>query len=881
MNIKAGPALAPRRLLCKTLLSALFLAWAPVPEAAAQTAGVTISTTTIGMREGAPISSDFYTVVLDTNPGTTVTITVTSTDANAIKVDAGSGAWKASDILTFGSSDWSTAKTVKVYGEQDSDNQGEEEIEITHAATATDANSPYHQIQIASVQGYVDDDEGDILIRPVSCREGETIVGGGVSGGSISLNENPTGTVTVSLSSSDTNLFTVSPPSLTYMANELGPKPYTVTCGDDNVFTPARSRTGTLTATASGANYNGVSKTSDVQVFDDERIPVNLSIANNGSVSEGTTGNTVTITATAAIPIDPVFGTINIQLDRVEEETTAQRDIDYSLEPYSFIALTPGNAAGSITLRVVSDAADEPDERLRLKIREPLAADHTAGATKHVDIRIADGDPTSVTLSAGASNIDESGNDSMIDVTITLGRELVANESVTVPLNVTGATVATHYTLGLKSGGNLNAGVTISTANPHSAQNPSVTLAGAGARTATLELAAVDNSDATARTVSIAFGAGARAPSETGLNGGITLWGSPATIDIVDDDGTATPVANFASASASAAESAGTQNATINFSPAPSAAITVNYSLSGAATLGADYTISGVTSSNGTVSVNGGDTSVNIPVAITDDSADEPNETLILTLTNGTGYDVGGANAHTLTIADNDDDGGGTGGGGGGGGTGGGDDPSEVTLSVAPNPVVEGEEITVTVSLSRLVASAVTIPLVLTAETAEAEDYGALASIVVEANQPSGTGAITTTKDDDKDDETFTVALGTLPSGLEAGAPASAQVTITNAIVTSIESPADEIPTAFALEQNYPNPFNPTTTIAFALDKTQHVTLSVYDLLGQEVQVLVDGVRPAARYRIPFDATDLASGTYLYVLRTEEQVAVKTMALLK
>ncbi len=375
------------------------------------------------------------------------------------------------------------------------------------------------------------------------------------------------------------------------------------------------------------------------------------------------------------------------------------------------------------------------------------------------------------------------------------------------------------------------------------------------------------------------------------------------TITIADDDETAppppppppaTPVASFASASASAAESAGTQNVTVNLNPAPPANITLNYTLSGTATRDADYSISGVTSNSGTANVSGGDTSVNIPVAIADDSADEPSETVILTLTSGTGYDVGGANVHTLTITDNDDAGGGGGGGGGtgggggdgdgDGGTGGGDDDeaSRVTLSVSPNPVVEGEEITVTVGLSRLVASDIDIPLILTPGDAEAGDYGALASIVIAANDPNGMGVIATMADEDLDDETFTVALGTLPSGLEAGAQASVQVTITDATgVTSIESLGGEIPEAFALEQNYPNPFNPTTTIEFALDKTQRVTLSVYDLLGQEVQVLVNGVRPAARYRVPFDATELASGTYLYVLRTEEQVAVKTMALLK
>ena len=95
------------------------------------------------------------------------------------------------------------------------------------------------------------------------------------------------------------------------------------------------------------------------------------------------------------------------------------------------------------------------------------------------------------------------------------------------------------------------------------------------------------------------------------------------------------------------------------------------------------------------------------------------------------------------------------------------------------------------------------------------------------------------------------------------------------------ESLGDEIPDAFALEQNYPNPFNPLTTIEFALARSQHVRLAVYDLLGQEVRVLLDGVRPAARHRVSFDASDLASGAYLYVLRTEQNTTARTMTLLK
>ena len=98
---------------------------------------------------------------------------------------------------------------------------------------------------------------------------------------------------------------------------------------------------------------------------------------------------------------------------------------------------------------------------------------------------------------------------------------------------------------------------------------------------------------------------------------------------------------------------------------------------------------------------------------------------------------------------------------------------------------------------------------------------------------------------------------------------------------TAIEVGDDEIPDAFVLEQNYPNPFNPSTTIEFSLDKAQRITLAIYDMLGREVSVLMDDVQPAARYSVSFDASDLASGTYLYVLRTEEQVAVKTMFLIR
>ena len=149
--------------------------------------------------------------------------------------------------------------------------------------------------------------------------------------------------------------------------------------------------------------------------------------------------------------------------------------------------------------------------------------------------------------------------------------------------------------------------------------------------------------------------------------------------------------------------------------------------------------------------------------------------------------------------------------------------------------------------------------------------------------QTPQTVTVTPVDDANVEDDMVTIAH-TVAGYPNVAAGPVVHVTVVDATtIVSVEEERkeEEIPTAFALEQNYPNPFNPTTTIAFALDETQRVTLTVYDLLGQKVRTLVDGIRPAARYRVPFDASDLASGTYIYVLRTEAQTAAKTMVLLK
>ena len=101
-----------------------------------------------------------------------------------------------------------------------------------------------------------------------------------------------------------------------------------------------------------------------------------------------------------------------------------------------------------------------------------------------------------------------------------------------------------------------------------------------------------------------------------------------------------------------------------------------------------------------------------------------------------------------------------------------------VSLSASPNPVTEGSSVTVTATLTSTLASNVTIPLTLTSGSAEADDYGSLSGISISAMQTSGTGTISTTDDSDYDNETFTVALGNLPTTVGPGTPSSVLITI-------------------------------------------------------------------------------------------------------
>jgi len=85
----------------------------------------------------------------------------------------------------------------------------------------------------------------------------------------------------------------------------------------------------------------------------------------------------------------------------------------------------------------------------------------------------------------------------------------------------------------------------------------------------------------------------------------------------------------------------------------------------------------------------------------------------------------------------------------------------------------------------------------------------------------------------------------------------------------------------YRLEQNYPNPFNPTTEIMFTIPENGPVNISVYDLVGRKVAILINDNYQIGNYSVNFNASHLSSGQYIYQLISRDIVITKKMMLIK
>jgi hypothetical protein len=100
-------------------------------------------------------------------------------------------------------------------------------------------------------------------------------------------------------------------------------------------------------------------------------------------------------------------------------------------------------------------------------------------------------------------------------------------------------------------------------------------------------------------------------------------------------------------------------------------------------------------------------------------------------------------------------------------------------------------------------------------------------------------------------------------------------------IATSIDYESDANPQKFQLYQNYPNPFNPSTKISFILPESEHVVLTVFDILGKKVRTVLNESLHAGFHEIEFNAGQLPGSVYFYRLQAGESIQTRKFILLK
>ncbi len=99
--------------------------------------------------------------------------------------------------------------------------------------------------------------------------------------------------------------------------------------------------------------------------------------------------------------------------------------------------------------------------------------------------------------------------------------------------------------------------------------------------------------------------------------------------------------------------------------------------------------------------------------------------------------------------------------------------------------------------------------------------------------------------------------------------------------VTDVKTVENNIPSRFALKQNYPNPFNPSTNIEYDLPQKSYVELNVYNILGEKIATLVNGVKEAGSHIVNFNPGNISSGLYIYQLRTNKVTISRKMIFMK
>ena len=589
-----------------------------------------------------------YTVVLESDPGGTVAVTPSSGAPATASV---------SGVLTFTSSNWPTAQTVTVTGGAPGSTN------ISHAVTTSTTDYPT-TTTIPSLSVTVTADT-----RPVvTITGGSAVTEGTAASFTVTVTPAPGADLTVDLDVSESDNFVA--------AADEGTR--SVTVGTSGTATVTVDTTADSTdelngsvkvAVSDGTGYRvGDPGTATVEVIDND--PTAVTLAGGGTVAEDgsdsadvtvTLGRRLVVGESVTVPLS-ITGTGVTASDyaiglksgsSLNSGVTLNASSPHSAAEPAVVFTGHGTNTVSIATLTISAQQDRDDEGASESLTvgfgsggravssnlDRVSGTGTAGTTPTgtAGITITDDDTAGVTVSESARTVAEAGGTATYTVVLDSrpsGSVTITAASGNAAVELEGPDADSTYSA--------SEALVFTTANWRVAQT--VTVRGVDDN--------VVNSPARSATVSHSIQSGHG-------DGGDYTPSAPTipgvTVTLTDDDTVATPVASFASGTASAGEGAGTHNVTVNLtSAAPSGGLTLAYTLSGTATRGTDYAISGVSSNSATVAVAAGATSATVAVAITDDADDESNETVILTLGSGSGYTVGSTSAHTLTITDDD-----------------------------------------------------------------------------------------------------------------------------------------------------------------------------------------------------------------------------------
>ena len=545
-----------------------------------------------------------------------------------------------------------------------------------------DPNTPDNTVTVVIT------DDDDPAVTPVAQFGSATYTAGEASGSRtasvvVNLSPAPSGSVSVSYTVTGTAAAPGDYAALsgTVSVGTSGTATIAVTVADDSIDEVAETVVLTL---AAGSGYSlGSTRVATVTISDNDAVPV-VSLVVASSVSE----------SGAAVPVTAALSHAS---DTAVVVTVSSSGSAASLSNNKTLTIAAGQvtSSGVVTLDPAGDTADTADRQVTVSA---TVTGRGVAAPASKTVKITDDDATVVTLSGGGT-VTEANTAATVEVTVSLARALAAGETVEVPLAVAGVSTG-DFTLSEKTGAGVNTGVTLAAAGSLA---PRVRLANAGAQTAVLLVAAVDDSadEGASETATITLGNLSANTLGTNVGGGAEASddGDPNTPDntvtvvITDDDDPPplTPVAQFASASYTAGEASGSRAASVvvNLSPAPSGTVSVSYTVGGTAVAPGDYA-----ALSGTVSVGTSGTAT-IAIAVAGDSIDEVDETVELTLTAGSGYSLGSVNVATVTITD--------------------DDPTMVTLSgggtVTEANTAATVEITVSLGRALVAGETVEVPL--------------------------------------------------------------------------------------------------------------------------------------------------------------------------